>query len=63
MTTLCLSRKQYRNVDSTNMSCCCQIFFKNWPQSNGEFKRNALKFSQNNEFLFSYDFRQFSNHI
>jgi hypothetical protein len=55
MTTLCLSRKQYRNVDST--------FLKNWPQSNGEFKRNALKFSQNNEFLFNYDFCQFSNHI
>jgi hypothetical protein len=56
MTTLCLSRKQYRYVDSINMSYCCQLFFKNRPQSSGEFKINALKFPKKMNFYLAMIF-------
>ncbi len=63
MTTLCLSCKQDRNVDSINMSYCCHLFLKNRPPSNGQFNKNALKFSQQNKFLFDYDFCLNFNHL
>jgi len=59
MTTLCLSCKQYRNVDSTNMSCCCQKILKIGHNQMGNLREMHWNFPKTMNFYLAMIFVNF----